>query len=208
MLLADDNIACDTEVIDITTGEQKQHSYTSFNPNQMVPVLEDGDMMLTESTAIMKYIADKTGSASYPRELRARARVDEMMSWFSTNIFHDIGHSFVYPQLFPIYRGRSDEAQAAMLERGRSNTQRWLALLNDHWLGPDKNHVCGNDVSLADYVGISQLTLGELVHSDYSPYGNVQRWLDTMKSRPNWDSVNAPFYGMIAAFKDMPLQPL
>ncbi len=208
MLLADDNIACETEVIDIVTGQQTQQPYTSFNPNQMVPVLEDEGLELTESAAILKYIAAKTNSPAYPRDIKARAKVDEMMSWFSTNIYRDIGYGLVYPQLVEKYHGRSDEAQAAMLERGRSNTHRWLEILNDHWIGPNKRYLCGNDISLADYVGVSQLTLGEMVRCDYSLYGNVQRWLDTMKARPNWDAVNAPFYGAVAYFKDMSLEAM
>jgi len=40
-------------------GEHYQPEYVAINPNRMVPVLEDGDFRLTESSAILKYLAEK-----------------------------------------------------------------------------------------------------------------------------------------------------
>ena len=43
----------------------------------MVPMLEDGEFRLTESSAILKYLASRFELPEYPTELKARARVDE-----------------------------------------------------------------------------------------------------------------------------------
>ena len=53
--------------------------FSAINPNQAVPVLQDGEFRLTESSAILKYLADRVGSPSYPRKLQMRARVNEAM---------------------------------------------------------------------------------------------------------------------------------
>ena len=77
-----------------------------------MPVLEDGDFRLTESSAILKYLADKIDSPAYPKDLRKRARVNEMMDWLNTGFYRDFGYGLVYPQIFPHHKRRSDEAQA------------------------------------------------------------------------------------------------
>ena len=67
LLAADEGIALDYEVVDLFTGAHLQPQYSGINPSQQVPVLEDGDFRLTESSAILKYLAEKAGSAAYPR---------------------------------------------------------------------------------------------------------------------------------------------
>lgn len=69
-------IALDLQVIDLFTGEQCGERFAAINPNCLVPVLEEGDFRLTESSAILKYLADRAQSAAYPTELKARARTD------------------------------------------------------------------------------------------------------------------------------------
>ncbi len=49
------------------TGAHHQEPFVSINPNRLVPVLEDGDLRLTESSAILKYLADKFDCPPIPR---------------------------------------------------------------------------------------------------------------------------------------------
>ena len=67
LFAADNNIAMDEEFIDLMTGAHMQPPYSAINPNCLVPMLEDDDLRLTESSAILKYLADKIGSPTYPR---------------------------------------------------------------------------------------------------------------------------------------------
>jgi glutathione S-transferase len=197
LFIAENNIPVDEQVVDLFTGEHYQPPYLAINPNHMVPVLEDGDFRLTESSAILKYLADKIDSPTYPKDLKKRAKVNEMMDWINTNFYRDWGYNLCYPQLFPHLKRRSDEAQAATLEFGRENAKRWLKLLNDHWIGPNKPYLCGNDITIADYFASGIVSLGEVIGVDFSPYPNVKRWLDNMKKLPSWPKVNEVFYGLV-----------
>lgn len=201
LFAAENKIALEEEVVDLMTGAHQRPPYSTLNPNCLVPMLEDGDLRLTESSAILKYLADKIGSPAYPKDLKQRAKVNEMMDWINTNFYRDWGYNLCYPQVFPPYRRRSDEAQAATLEMGKENAKRWLAILNDHWLGPNKTYLCGNEITIADYFAACIVTLGETIGVDFSPYPNVKRWLDTMKKLPSWQKVNEVFYGFVDSLK-------
>jgi glutathione S-transferase len=202
LFAADNNIAMDEEFVDLMTGAHMQAPYSTINPNCLVPLLEDGDLKLTESSAILKYLADKISSPAYPKDLKARAKVNEVMDWINTNFYREWGYNLCYPQLFPHLKRRSDEAQAATLEYGKQNAKRWLTLLNDYWIGPNKTYLVGNTITIADYFGAGIVTLGELIRCDLSKYPNVARWLANVKKTPNWNKVNETFYGLAGALKD------
>jgi len=87
--------------VDLFSGEHKVPPFIHVNPNAAVPVLEDGGFILTESSAILKYLAE--GSAAYPPERRARARVHEMMDWFNTGFMSWFCYGLVYRQVLPEY---------------------------------------------------------------------------------------------------------
>src|SRR5688572_130763 len=70
-----------TSRVDILKGEQRAPAFLAKNPNAKVPVLEDGDFILWESTAIMRYLAAKSSSSLLPTEPRAGAEVDRWLSW-------------------------------------------------------------------------------------------------------------------------------
>ena len=86
----------------------------------------------------------------------------------------------------------------------RSARKGWLKILNDHWLGPDKPYLCGNQITIADYFGASLLTLGEVVRCDFAAYPNIERWLGNMKKLKSWPKVNEALYGYAEAVKDQP----
>ena len=202
LFVADSGIALDEEVVDLFTGAHLQAPYSDINPNCLVPMLVDDDLKLTESSAILKYLADKIGSPAYPKDLKERAKVNEMMDWINTNFYREWAYNLCYPQLFPHLKRRSDEAQTATLEFGKENAKRWLKVLNDHWIGPKNTYLCGNKLTIADYLGAGLVTLGEVIRIDFSPYPNVQRWLAAMKRLPNWDKVNEAFNGLVASVKE------
>jgi glutathione S-transferase len=208
LFIAESGIEVDEQMVDLMTGEHHQEPFVSTNPNRLVPVLEDGDFRLTESSAILKYLADKTDSPAYPKDLQARARVNEAMDWFNTNFYRDYGYGFVYPQVFPHHKRPTDEVQAATIAWAKERVQGTLQVLNDHIIGPDQGYLCGDQITIADYFGVCLLTLGELIRCDFSPYPNVERWLANMKALPSWGEINEALYGFAEAVKDQPFDAI
>ena len=156
-----------------------------------MPVLEDGDFSLTESSAIVKYIAEKIGSPAYPVDLQARGRVNEMMDWFNANFYKDFGYSFIYPQLYPHHKRANDAEQAGAISWGKQKALHWLKILDERLIGPQNNYLCGDTITLADYQGAEIISLGDLIRCEYPNLPNVSRWMNTMRSLPSWVTVNA-----------------
>ena len=74
--------------------------------------------------------------------------------------------------------------------------------LIEHLLGSQKKYLCGNELTIADYLGAGILSIGEVTHCDFVQYPNVARWYASMKARPNWAKANEAFYGMVASTKE------
>ncbi|MBF9032535.1 glutathione S-transferase family protein [Rhodobacterales bacterium HKCCE3408] len=202
LLIAEKGLDVDEEVVDLFTGAHHQEPYVSFNPNRLVPVLEDGDLKLTESSAILKYLADKFDMAEYPKDLKARAKVNEIMDWFNSNFYRDWGYNLCYPQLFPHHVRPSEEGQRIAVEWGRDRSKFWMQVLNDYWLGDGRPWLAGSSPTIADYFAGSIVALGDMVRFDFSAYPNVAAWLANVKAMPHWGEVSAALDGFAASLSD------
>jgi glutathione S-transferase len=202
LFAAEQGLDVQFQLVDLFTGEHLGEAYGGINPNHLVPTLEDGDFRLTESSAILKYLADKTGSDTYPKDLKQRAKVNEMMDWFNTQVCRDMAYGFIYPQIFPGHKRQSDEAQSATLAWGKERTQGWLKILDEKLLGPDKAYLCGDKITIADYFGASFAALGDVTRCDFSAYPNVTRWLGNMKQLRSWKKTFETIDGYAASMKD------
>jgi glutathione S-transferase len=208
LFIAEKNIECEEQVVDLMTGEHYKEPYSTMNPNRLVPLLEDGDLRLTESSAILKYLASKYDLPEYPKELKKRAKVDELMDWFNTQFYRDFGYNLAYPQMYAHHKRPTDELQSGTIAWGQARARTWFSILNDHWLGPNKQYLCGDQITIADYFGGCLATLGDVIRCDLSPYPNVDRWLGNMRKLRSWKQVNEAHYGYQAAVKDQPFKSL
>src|SRR6478736_7153422 len=194
LFASESGIDLEYQLVDLFTGEQYQPAYATINPSRQVPVLEDGDFRLTESSAILKYLAEKTGSPAYPADARKRAQINERMDWFNTGFYRDFSYGFLYPQIFPFMRRPDDVVQAGTLAYGREKALGWLQILDQSLIGPRNGYLCGDSITIADYLGAMMVLGGEVIACDYGPYSNIARWMGNMKSLKNWGKVNEAFY--------------
>jgi glutathione S-transferase len=201
LFAAEQGIPLELQVVDLFTGEHTKEPYGAINPNHLIPVLDDGAFRLTESSAIMKYLADKAGSPLYPKDLQQRARVNERMDWINTQLAREFCYGMVYPQIFPQQKRSSPQIQDATLQWGKERAQGWLQVLDEHILGPGNSYLCGDSLTIADFFGAAFLTVGEVVGCSFAAYPNVQRWLGRMKALKSWKQVNATLDGVAAAHK-------
>lgn len=205
MFAAEARVALDLQLVDLFVGQHLRPAFEAVNPSKLVPVLEDGAFRLTEHAAILKYLADKAASPLYPTERQARARVDERMDWVNTQLCRDFAYGVVYPQIFPLHRRRSDEAQQATLQWGLERAQAWLGVLDRHFLA-GQPFLCGDAMTIADLQAAEFVALGEHVGSTYADHPNLRRWLARMKALPGWTKVHGVIDGYAATLDRAAMQ--
>jgi glutathione S-transferase len=203
LFLAESKIAYEPVVVDILTGEHMKEPFLKLNPNAQVPVLVDEDLVLTESSAILKYVADKHGSPAYPKDLKQRAHVNERMDWFNTNNYREWGYHLIYPQVFPSHLRKPENVQQATVEWGRDKSEQWLKLMDTFVIGKNK-YVCGAEITIADYFGSEIVSAGDLIGVSTKRFPNVDRWMATMRALPSWKKVNEVLEGFAASLRGKP----
>jgi glutathione S-transferase len=200
LFCAEANIKYEPVVVDLMTGAHHKEPFISLNPSRQVPVLEDDGLVLTESSAILKYLADKVNSPAYPKDLKARARVNEVMDWINTGYYREFGYHLVYPQVFPHHKRPTDEAHNGTVQWGKEKTEAWLKILDGHIIGKNK-YVCGDQITIADYFAAEILSCGDLIGNTYKSYPNIDRWMNTMRALPNWKKTNEAADGFAASLR-------
>ena len=80
----------------------RSEGVVSFNPAGKVPVLIEDGTPITDSTAIIQYLADKHGALTYPAGTLDRARQDSLTQFlldeFDAALWMAARHSFVLPE--------------------------------------------------------------------------------------------------------------
>ena len=209
MLFCEENrLPVEFQVVDLMKGEHYQPEYVAVNPSRLVPVLEDGDFRLTESSAILKYLAERFQSPAYPADLKARAKVNEAMDWINTQLCRDLAYGFVYPQIFPTHKRPSEELQKGTLAWAKERARGWMKVLDENMIGPKRSHLCGSSLTIADYFGAAFVSLAEFIRCDFRAYPNLERWYQGMKGLRTWNKVHDVFYGFAGSMKSVEFERL
>ncbi|KAL2092275.1 hypothetical protein ACEWY4_012073 [Coilia grayii] len=143
-------------LVALRKGENQSSDFTKLNPMQKVPVMVDNGFVLTESDAILKYLATKYNAPDhwYPRQPEKRAKVDEYTAWHHTNTRAHAAKVFILEVLLPRMTGQPTEqtrVQNALVDLNGT-----LDKLEDMFL-KRQPFLCGDDISLADLLAICEI---------------------------------------------------
>lgn len=188
------NIAYDMINIDLMTGEQFKEPYKSINPASTVPAIDDNGFILTESKAILQYLATKYNSSWYSNDLKQRARIDQALYYCHAELYWNLMYYFVYPQVLPHLSFEKLDTKHELYSRSRQWSKGYLKHVNDFYLGQGKPFLAGSEMSIADAMLSSILSAAELVNMDYSNYPNIESWFSRIKAMDKWQESNAGVY--------------
>ncbi|MFG6529581.1 MULTISPECIES: glutathione S-transferase family protein [unclassified Sulfitobacter] len=131
---------------DLNPAAPRSDEARKYNPSGKIPALVDGDEVLTDSVAIMTYLADKHGALTAPAGTPARARQDAMTFWlideFDAVLWAAAKHSFVFPE----------EARVpAIKDSLKAEFERAGSTLSDRLEGP---FLMGDQITLPDLLAV------------------------------------------------------
>lgn len=165
--------------LDVFRGAAKAPEMLAKNPNGRVPVLEDGDLVLWESNAMLGYIAGKADRADLaPTTPRERADVDRWLAWSNAH-FAPAVRKVAFERIVKKLGGLGP-ADEAVVAAGIAEFGAVAAVLDRCLAG--KDFLCGR-LTIADFACVTYAALCENAGLDLSPYGNAQRWLQRMLAR-------------------------
>jgi GST-like protein len=160
--------------INVRKGEQKAPDFVALNPNGKVPVLVDGDLVLTESAAILVYLAEKTGKL-LPASGKGRARVFEQLFFHASGLGPAFGQS-------GFFQRQATEPQPLAIERFSTEARRTLGVL-DGVLAKSR-FVVADEFTIADIAHFGWLWRREFAGVGFDDAPNVARWYAEVEARP------------------------
>jgi glutathione S-transferase len=176
-------IELEEKKLDFAKGEHKNPEYLALNPNGAVPTLVDGDFVLTESRAIMQYLAaKKPESGLLPRDEMARADVARWQFWDASHFSPHLA-SIAFERLLKGMLGLG-EPDANKIQEALGNFRRFGAVLNKRLDG--KQFVVGAALTVADLTLASSLMYAKQAEVPLAEFPQVEKWFSRMSEMEAW----------------------
>ena len=148
----------------------------AINPNNKIPALEDGDLVLFESLAINLHIAKKAGAPLMPAGDDA-SRVLQWTLWTATE-----AEPHVMRWSYNAYLKPEAERVAAEAAAGKEALDARLAVLEKELA--QRTFLVGEGFTIAD-LNLASVLYGSWMNGyDYGPFPKVKAWLDACLTRP------------------------
>ena len=159
-------------------GGNDQPEYLAKNPMGRVPTVEDGDLVLWESQAIVRYLAATHGIGTlWPEDPGERALSDLWMDWYTAHL-HPPMTTIFWGLVRTVEANRDNNAiAAAKVEAGKL----W-SVLDQHLEGRD--FVNGRQLTIGDFpAGAAAFRYYSLVE-ERPAMPNLDRWYAALGERP------------------------
>lgn len=163
-------IAFETINLDLANGEHKKEPYLSINPAGQVPAIVDGDVAISDSNAILVYLARKYAPTFLPEDPISEAEIQKYL----TLAAGEIAFGPAAARLINVFKADLDRDFA------HSTAAKALGKLESALEG--KNFLVGNKLSIADVAIYSYVAHAPEGDISLAPYPNVRRLLKNIAS--------------------------
>jgi glutathione S-transferase len=140
--------------VNLVKGENRDPEFLKVNPAGKIPVLVDGDLVLTESAAIVWYLAEKYADRGLlPADARERAQAQRWMLFAVTELEQPLWRISKHTRLYP-----EEKRLPAEVPLAGEDFREMAAVLDDYLSG--RAFVIGDAFSVADVVTAYTLDWG------------------------------------------------
>jgi glutathione S-transferase len=183
-------LGLDADIVDVDLGggEHKEAAFLQKNRFGQLPVLEDGDAILSDSSAILVYLATKYDASRQwlPEDPAAASEVQRFLSVAASKVASGPASA----RLVNVF-GAGLDLQALITQ-----SHALLAVLDAHlqgreWLATDKATIA----DVANYTYIAHAPEGDVSLQDYA---NVRAWLQRIEQLPGFVAMQTTAVGLVA----------
>lgn len=192
-LMEEAKLPYEIRTVDMAAGQHMSDEFRKINPNHQVPVLLDGDLILTESNAILRYLCARHGlDAWYPADSTKRAVIDQWLDWNQTRL----GPAVVDIVLNTVFLGPNGDKAA--IARGQLRLADVAPILESALT--QRRCVAGSEPTIADLSiasNITQLQLARAVPATPA----LAAWHDRISALDGVRASRVPLLAMMGAAK-------
>ena len=169
--------------VDSSKGETQTPAFKTLNPRGQIPVLEDGELLLWDSLAILVYLArrygdpERAGGPWLPADAVGEARVMQWLALSENELLYGLARARSVLRF-----GRPFDLAACQTE-GRAG----LEVLEGHLTGRD--WLEGEVVTIADIACYPYAALADEAGVALGPYPAVQAWLERFADLPAYHTM-------------------
>jgi glutathione S-transferase len=168
----------DSITVNPIAGETRHPDFLKINPAGKIPVLVDDDLVLSESVAIVLYLAEKyPHKGLLPTDLKQRSHVYRWLLFAATELEQPIWRIARHTKLYPEHLRLPAEVSIA-----RKEFADMVAVMEAHM--QDRQFIVGNTVTIADFVCAYTFDWASMAGLlDGSPL--LYDYMERMYARPN-----------------------
>lgn len=172
--------------VDLANGAHKKADFLNKNLFGQVPVIEDAGQLISDSNAILLYLAQKYDPELqwYPRDLVVRS---EIQRWLSVAA-GQVANGPAAARLVNVFGAGLDHDNA---KRIAGNL---FAILDTHL--QEREWLVGNRATVADIANFSYIEHAPEGDVSVTGYPNIRKWLENVKSLPGFVPMQATKVGL------------
>ena len=162
--------------VDYFNGETHTPAYRAINEMGEVPVLEHGNLRLSQSGVILDYLAEKLGRFGPKSDVERR----EILRW----ILWDNHKLTSYTATLRFLRTFAGAGQTPVTEFLAARALGAWQVLDAHLAG--RAFVAADRPTIADFSLCGYLFWDEEIGVDWADYPGIAAWLDRIRALPGW----------------------
>jgi glutathione S-transferase len=159
-------------------ADLQKPEYLAVNPLGKLPTIEDGEVRMCESGAIVEYLVERYGEGRLapPPGSPKRAEYLQWLHWSEATAMPSLAEYFQNVMLKP-----ESERIPAVAEEAKGKIARWLGMLDAHLAGRD--YLTGSEFTAAD-VMMGYTVAGAKFAGMTGAYPNVLAYAARLEERP------------------------
>ena len=180
-------IAYEAVLVDLPAGAHKSADFLAMNPNGQVPVLEDGETVVSDSNAILVYLAKRYAPDWLPEDALGAAQVQRWL----TLAAGEIAFGSCAARLITVF-GAGLDAEFATATAAKAMEKLERGLEGQDWL-------VGARPTIADVAAYSYTAHAPEGNVSLEPYPNVRAWIDRFEALEGFEPMPATAVGLLAS---------